>query len=63
MVINTRNITKEFKYNIMNQIYFMVPNTKAKRTPIYLDGILHTRFIPREDYKRSSLPPVLDDDE
>lgn len=47
----------------MNQIYFMVPNTKAKRTPIYLDGILHTRFIPREDYKRSSLPPVLDDDE
>ena len=47
----------------MNQIYFMVPNTKAKGTPIYLDGILHTRFIPREDYKGSTLPPVLDDDE
>jgi len=46
----------------MNQIYFMVPNTKAKGTPIYLDGILHTRFIPREEYKGSTLPPVLDND-
>ena len=43
----------------MNQIYFMVPNTKAKGTPIYLDGILHTRFIPKEEYKGSTLPPVL----
>ena len=43
----------------MNQIYFMVPNRKAKGTPIYLDGILHTRFIPREEYKGSTLPPVL----
>ena len=47
----------------MNQIYFMVPNRKAKGTPIYLDGILHTRFIPREEYKGSTLPPVLVDDE
>ena len=46
----------------MNQIYFMVPNTKAKGTPIYLDGILHTRFIPKEEYKGSTLPPVLDND-
>ncbi len=43
----------------MNQIYFMVPNRKAKGTPIFLDGILHTRFIPREEYKGSTLPPVL----
>ncbi|WP_311456955.1 hypothetical protein [uncultured Capnocytophaga sp.] len=46
----------------MNQFYFMVPNTKAKGTPIYLDGILHTQFIPREEYKGSTLPPVLDND-
>ena len=47
----------------MNQYYFMVPNTKAKGTPIFLDGILHTRFIPREEYKGNTLPPVLDNDE
>ena len=46
----------------MNQLYFMVPNRKAKGTPIYLDGILHTRFIPREEYKGSTLPPVLNRD-
>ena len=47
----------------MNQYYFMVRNRNAKGTPIYLDGILHTRFIPREEYKGSTLPPVLVDDE
>ena len=46
----------------MNQIYFMVRNRNAKGTPIYLDGILHTQFIPREEYKGSTLPPVLDND-
>ena len=47
----------------MNQFYFMVPNTKAKGTPIFLDGILHTRFISREEYKGNTLPPVLTNDE
>ena len=46
----------------MNQIYFMVRNRNAKGTPIFLDGILHTRFIPKEEYKGSTLPPVLDND-
>mgnify|MGYP000256708168 CR=1 FL=1 len=47
----------------MNQFYFMVRNRNAKGTPVFLDGILHTRFIPREEYKGSTLPPVLDKDE
>lgn len=46
----------------MNQYYFMTRNRNAKGTPIYLDGILHTQFIPREEYKGSTLPPVLDND-
>ena len=46
----------------MNQFYFMVRNRNAKGTPVFLDGILHTRFIPREEYKGSTLPPVLDND-
>ena len=46
----------------MNQYYFMTRNRNAKGTPIYLDGILHTQFIPREEYKGSTLPPILNRD-
>lgn len=48
----------------MDKYYFIETNSKAKGTPIALEGSIHKKFIPKQEYiKNNKIPPVLDREE
>lgn len=45
----------------MDKYFVIVPDTTSKGTPVDIAGVIHERFISKEEYiKNDTLPPVID---